>query len=421
MKVADIMQRSVVTVSEDTPLREIGRLIFSLGIAGLPVVKEKKLVGVVTEKDILSKFHPSVAEYMEDPVHAGDFESMERNLREYLQVPAKAIMSTSLTTITSDTPLVKAQSLMATNHIGRLPIVDASGNLIGIISQGDIFRELLKNEMPVIEKERYAGFIARHYDLMVDWQKRFNDEFPVLLSLFKKHNVKNILDVGVWTGEYTIGLAKKGMKILGLDNHEIMIQISNEKRQKLPENVKKNVNFMLADYTHFSEKLPMKFDAAICMGNALPYTSVSFPELFKEISHSLKDKNAAIVLQILNFEKVLKSKNRLISFIIQKSSQTYEKEHLFMEFFDKPQGKKIMHHIVIFDSDGKNWIYKGITSIQVQDLRREEIEKILKDNGFKKISISGNTGEYQGQYGKLSFDKPFDPKESDFLNILAVR
>lgn len=421
MKVADIMQRSVVTVSEETPIKEVGRLIFSLGKAGLPVVKDKKLVGIITEEDILKKLHPTVAEYMEDPVHAGNFTEMEKNLVTILNTPAKEIMSKNVISIDADTPLVKAQSVMAINKFSKLPIVNKNNELIGIVSQGDIFREIVKNEIPHIEKERYAGFIARHYDLMVNWQKRFANEFPVIFKIFKDNKVKNILDVGVWTGEYTVNIAKRGVKVLGLDNYQIMIDMSQEKREKLPQNIKKNVDFLLTDYSDFSQKIENKFDGAICMGNSLPYIPVNLNVLFKEVSKSLRDKNAIIILQILNFEKVLKSKNRLISFIIQKSQYDGTKEHLFMEFFDNPKGKTIMHHVVIFDSDGKNWIYKGTTSVPVQDIRRDEIEKGLKQNGFKKIIVAGNTGEYQGEFGKLSFDEPFDSQKSDFLNIVAVR
>lgn len=420
MKVSDIMQRSLVTVSEETPLKEVGRLIFSLGLAGIPVVKDRKLVGIVTEKDILTKFHPTMQEYMEDPVNTADFEKMEENLGYFLNVPASEIMSKNPITIPADTPLVKAQSLMLVNRVSRLPIVNKEGNLIGIVSQGDIFRGLLKKEIPALEKERYAGFIARHYDLMVDWKKRFAGEFPTLLKMFQRENVKKVLDVGVWTGEYTIGLAKKGIQLIGIDNHNIMIKMSDEKRAKLPLSVRKNVSFILTDYTDFVKKIDEKLDAAIIMGNSLPYIPVSLPVLFGQISQLLKDKNAVVILQILNFEKILKSKNRLISFIIQKGEGA-DKEHLFMEFFDQPKGKTMMHHVVIFDYDGQNWRYKGITSIPVFDIRRKDVEGVLKKFGFKKIFVGGNPGEYQGEYGNLSFDEHFDPGESDFLNVLAIR
>lgn len=420
MKVADIMQRSLVTVTEDTPVKEIGRLIFSLGLAGIPVVKDKKLVGIVTEKDILTKFHPTVQDYMEDPVNTSDFVKMEANLRFFLNTTATEVMSKEPTTISPDTPLVKAQSIMLLNKISRLPIIDKEGNLIGIVSQGDIFRGLLKQEIPALEKERYAGFIARYYDLMVDWKKRFAGEFPVLLREFKKYGVKKVLDIGVWTGEYTIGLAKKGVKVIGIDNHSIMINMSEEKRAKLSSQTKKNVSFVLTDYTDFAKKMGEKVDAAIIMGNSLPYIPAPLGTLFKQISRSLKEKNSLVILQILNFEKVLKSKNRLISFIIQKGNGA-EKEHLFMEFFDQPKGKIIMHHVVIFDFDGQNWRYKGITSIPVFDIRRTDVETVLKKFGFKKIFVGGNKGEYQGEFGNLSFDQAFNSKESDFLNILAVK
>lgn len=414
------MQRSLITVVEDTPLREVGRLIFSLGLAGIPVVRGKKLIGIVTEKDILNKFHPTVQEYMEDPVNMANFEKMEENLRYFLSVPAKNVMSEDPTTIDPDTPLIKAQSIMLANRVGRLPIVDKKQNLIGIVSQGDIFRGLLKKEIPALEKERYAGFIAKHYDLMVDWKKRLAGEFPALFGVFKKENVKRVLDVGVWTGEYSVNLAKKGIKVVGLDNHNIMINISEEKREKLPVNIKKNISFLLTDYTDFAKRLGDKFDAAILMGNGLPYIPISLHTLFDQISKSLRAKKAVIILQILNFEKILRSKNRLISFIIQKG-KGIEKEHLFIELFDNPKGKIIMHHIIIFDSDGENWRYKGITSIPVFDIRKKDVENVLKKFGFKKITFSGNSGEYQGEFGQLSFDTRFDPQKSDFLNVLAIR
>lgn len=421
MKVSDIMQRSLITVSEDTPIKEVGRIIFSLGLAGLPVVKNKKLVGIVTEKDILAKFHPSVREYMEDLVHASDFEQMEENIRQFFNVPAKELMSKKVISVSPDTPLIKAQSMMAINHISRLPIVNKNDELIGIVSQGDVFRQLIKKEIPQLEKERYAGFIARDYDIMVNWDKRFAEEFPALFGLLKKNRVRTILDVGVWTGEYTIGVAKKGVKILGLDHQKIMIEMSEKKRNDLPKKIKDNVSFLLTDYSDFSSKINNKYDAAICMGNSLPYIPVSLQTLFDQISKSLKDKNAVIVLQLLNFEKILKLKNRLLSFIIQKSREGDRKEHLYIEFFDKQKGNILTHHVIIFDSDSQNWIYKGTTSVPIHDIRRETLKKILQKAGFKKISFSGNMGEYQGEYGRLSFTDPFKPAESDWLNVVAVR
>jgi CBS domain-containing protein/ubiquinone/menaquinone biosynthesis C-methylase UbiE len=421
MKVSDIMQRSVVSISEDTPLKEAGRVIFSLGIAGLPVLKNKKLVGIITEEDMLTKIHPSMAEVAQD-VHARDFEEMERNLTAMLDRPVKDFMHKHVTSVGPDMPIMKAQSIMMLNKFSRLPIVDKNDNLIGIISQGDIFRQLLKNEMPKLQKEQYAGFIARHYDLMVDWEKRFGFEFPIISYLFNKENVKNVLDLGVWTGEYTIGLVKQlKLKVVGLDHNPIMIALAENKRKKLPDNLQKKVKFMLTDFNKFSSEVSEKFDAVISMGNAFPYIPQEADKLLGEIKEVLREKNGVLVLQLLNFEKILKQKNRLLSFITQKSANSPEKEHLFIEFFDKGEGRILYHHVIVFDFDGKNWIYKGITTIDVSYLLKTDLERLLKKHGFKKIKFSGNKGEYQGEYGSLSFDAPFEPLESDWLNVVALR
>jgi CBS domain-containing protein/ubiquinone/menaquinone biosynthesis C-methylase UbiE len=421
MKVSDVMQKSIFSVSENTPVKEAGRMIFSLGIAGIPVLKGKKLVGIVTEVDILSRMYPTMRDLVEDYAHAKDFEQMEKNILSVLDAPVKEIMNKKMTTISPDTPLMSAESLMMINKFGRLPIVDKNNNLLGIISQGDIFRQIIKDQIPKMEKDKYADFIANHYDLMVDWNKRFNHEFPELLKLFKREKVNSVIDLGVWTGEHTVGLAKKSnLKILGLDHNPIMIKISNKKKEKLIESVKKRVEFKLTDFNDFTSIINNKFDAAISMGGALPYIPGDAELLFKNVASVLRE-NGIIVLQILNFDKIIKEKGRLLSFRIQKDSEDSKKEHLFLEFFERSLNSCIFHNIIIFESDGKNWTFKGTTSVEVCHNSQKKIEIALKKAGFSKISFSGNIGEYQGEYGKLSFTGKFDSAKSDWLNVVAKR
>lgn len=421
MKVSDIMRRSIVTATEDTPLKEVGRLIFTLGIAGIPVIRGKKLVGIVTESDILSKMHPTIQEVIEDYARATDFESMAKNMRSLLEVPVSEVMNPRVTSVTSDTPLMKAHSLMLINGCSRLPIVNKNNELIGIISQGDVFRNILKDEMPKIEKERYSGFLYRHYDKMVNWDKRFSGEFPTLFKLFEKNKVKNILDVGVWTGEYTIGLVKRSnYSILGLDHNPIMIRMSNEKKAKLTKELRKRVRFALTDFTDLSAITRDKFDALICMGNALPYINLKPITLFKEISKIMSN-NSVAVIQLLNFEKVLASKNRLLSFNLHKTSDGHKKEQLSIEFFDQKNKDILSHNTIIFDNDGANWIYKEITTVDIYNIQKEDIKDALVKSGFKKVSFFGNEGEYQGDYGELSLEEEFKPLESDWLTVVAER
>ncbi len=154
MIVKDIMQTSVIRVSETTPIREVAKLIFSKGISGAPVIKGKKLVGMVTEEDIFSHMYPTIQEIIEDYPHAHDFTGMEHNIVKLLDVPVSKIMVKQVHTVTADTPIMKAQGIMLTHNFSRLPVVDKKGNLIGIVSQGDIFRELIKHEIPKINSSK---------------------------------------------------------------------------------------------------------------------------------------------------------------------------------------------------------------------------------------------------------------------------
>ena len=83
MKVSDVMSTSIDYVSTNTKVRDVCRLIFGRGINGVPVCKEKKVIGLISERDILSKFYPSMQEYMEDPLHEGNFEKMEEKVMRF--------------------------------------------------------------------------------------------------------------------------------------------------------------------------------------------------------------------------------------------------------------------------------------------------------------------------------------------------
>ena len=80
---------------------------------------------------------------MEDYVHERDFEAMEKRAKNVLTKKIKNVMSKKVISIHIDDPILKAESIMKINHISRLPVVDNKGNLIGIISKGDIFRALV--------------------------------------------------------------------------------------------------------------------------------------------------------------------------------------------------------------------------------------------------------------------------------------
>lgn len=134
--------RKPVTIEADEPIHKAVKLIFNHGASLLPVVRKKKLVGVLAEKDILNKLLPSMKEFIESSSTAETFEAVEKKLPDYLMQPVSMIMQAHPQKVTMKTPLLKAQSIMLLHKFHKLPVVNKKNEVVGIISQGDIFKAL---------------------------------------------------------------------------------------------------------------------------------------------------------------------------------------------------------------------------------------------------------------------------------------
>ncbi len=148
MKVNQIMSLNPIKAAPGTSFAKLWKLIFEKRISGLPiVVKEKELVGIVSEENLIERLYPTYEEYFFDPQFAKNFEKMEKNLLDVSGLFAKDVMNKNVFTTTPDSPIMKAASIMLVNHVSCLPVVRMRKNkkiLVGIICKGDIFGHLFK-------------------------------------------------------------------------------------------------------------------------------------------------------------------------------------------------------------------------------------------------------------------------------------
>jgi len=117
MRIADIMTRDVQSVTGDTDLITVARHMRDLDVGVIPVVEGSRLVGVITDRDIVIR---AVA-MGQDP--------QQSLVRDH--------MSPNPTTITSTEQVSQAAEIMAREQIRRLPVVE-DGTLVGILSIGDV-------------------------------------------------------------------------------------------------------------------------------------------------------------------------------------------------------------------------------------------------------------------------------------------
>ena len=127
MKVKEIMTASPASCTEDTPLQDIARTMVGRDCGSVPVVRDgRTLAGIITDRDVVVR---AVAEG-----------------RNPLTLKAKDCMTSPAISIGEDASLNECTDLMESKQIRRMPVVDRSGALVGIVAQADVARHASQKE-----------------------------------------------------------------------------------------------------------------------------------------------------------------------------------------------------------------------------------------------------------------------------------
>ena len=150
-RVRDVMTTTVVTTTPDARLEEAARLLRHHHVSGLPVVDPSPhVVGVLSERDIVRELHRATG--IDSPRGLLDLllESSPSKGESILEVCRRQLhnarvgdaMTRKVVTIDRDASLADAARAMGQREIKRLPVVDANGDLVGIVSRADIVRSV---------------------------------------------------------------------------------------------------------------------------------------------------------------------------------------------------------------------------------------------------------------------------------------
>ncbi len=151
-RVSDVMTTSVVTVDRITPYQEIDRLLTQHKISGMPVLKMgREVVGVVSEADLLAA-EDETSRRARMARSIGRRRPLRKRPRANLA--AGTLMTAPAITIGPDATIPAAARLMNTHHIRRLPVVDADGKLVGIVSRRDLLSVFLRPDADITHDVR---------------------------------------------------------------------------------------------------------------------------------------------------------------------------------------------------------------------------------------------------------------------------
>ena len=152
MKVSEVMTPDPVTVSAGATVREAAGLLRKHKLGGLPVMDGDKIVGMITESDILKLLKtpgisedlwlPSPLEIIEVPIReAINWAHTRKALSHIGEQPVRSVMSSPAITIGEEDDMDAAAALMVEKRIGRLPVMRGR-KLAGIVARADIVRGL---------------------------------------------------------------------------------------------------------------------------------------------------------------------------------------------------------------------------------------------------------------------------------------
>jgi CBS domain-containing protein len=144
MKASDVMTREVLTVGRETSVANAIRMMLENNISGLPVLDNGKVVGIVTEGDLLRRGETGTERHR--PRWLEILMGPGRMAGEYVRTHGRKveeIMSTNVISVAGDTPLDEVVGLMERRRIKRVPVVDADV-LVGVVSRLDLLRALLR-------------------------------------------------------------------------------------------------------------------------------------------------------------------------------------------------------------------------------------------------------------------------------------
>ena len=117
------MSRSVVAMSPADEIQKVYSLIVESGFSAFPVLKKKRLVGIISRRDLIAS------------------RRMRSVIADHARTPVESVMTTDVVTIAPGEPVSAAAELLVKHDVSRLPVLDGD-RLVGVIDRHDVLASL---------------------------------------------------------------------------------------------------------------------------------------------------------------------------------------------------------------------------------------------------------------------------------------
>jgi CBS domain-containing protein len=148
LKVREIMSEDVITISPDTDVEDAAKVLSEHGISGVPVVEDNKLVGIVSESDLIikdKKLHfPDYINVIGGIIYLESYNKFKEEFKKFIAIQIKDLMSEDVITVTPDDTIEDAATIISDEDVNRLPVVEGD-KVVGILTRADIVKDIARN------------------------------------------------------------------------------------------------------------------------------------------------------------------------------------------------------------------------------------------------------------------------------------
>ena len=140
--VANIMRQGTPFVTPDTPVPAVAKLLVDLDIAGVPVVENDNIVGIVTEADVIGRQviidPPAVLPFLDAIFTFDAGPDYEDGVRRALAITARDLMTEPVINIKSSATLTEVATVIMDRKVNPVPVLDENLNYVGLVSRRDL-------------------------------------------------------------------------------------------------------------------------------------------------------------------------------------------------------------------------------------------------------------------------------------------
>ena len=240
---------------------------------------------------------------------------------------------------------------------------------------------------------------ASKYDVMIS-DKRYDEDLPFFNSVFKKHDVKSILDCSCGTGKHVIKFSQLGFEATGSD---VSIEMIN-KAIRNAELLGAELDFVQADFKRLADVFDKKFDCVVCLGNSLNHEleEKGILSALRSMYDVLRNKGV-VIIQIRNLPKLVKERRRIFPMHFHREPNGDRKIFFYVLDFYRT---KVKFNVISFLEFNEKPTFEA-NSVDYRIVSAQKLKELMMKIGYKQLKI----------YGDFKFARFSDEHSEDIIVV----